>query len=107
MSSFLGMSNTGLIVGVILVVAIPLIIGRIRDTVAWAYQRKMEAMNTASLGESGISARLERLEHAVGIIAGEMQRISDAQKSAPVISPPTTFSSPTASKTSESENIGR
>lgn len=107
MSSFLGMSNTGLIVGVILVVAIPLIIGRIREAVGWAYQRKIEAMKIQTLGESDISARLERLEQAVGIIAGEMQRLSDAQQSAPVISAPTTFSSRTAIETPESERIGR
>ena len=87
MGSFLGMSNTGLIVGVILVIAIPIIVGRIRDTVAWAYQRKMEAAKTEALGESDISARLERLEHAVGIIAGEMQRLSETQHAAGELPP--------------------
>ncbi len=92
MGSFLGMSNTGLIVGVVLVIAIPMIIGRIRDTVAWAYQRKMEleATKSGTLAESDLSARLERLEQAVGIIAGEMQRLSEAQKAPTEILPSAT-----------------
>jgi hypothetical protein len=90
MGSFLGMSNTGLIVGVILVVAIPIIIGRVRGAVAWAYERKMEATKMETLGESDISARLERLEQAVEIIAGEMQRLSEAQKTPAEISPSAT-----------------
>jgi hypothetical protein len=102
------MSNTGLVVGVALVVFIPLLIGRIRDTVAWAYKRKMEATKQETLGESDISARLERLEQAVGIIAGEMQRLGDAQRSAQAISPPTTFQSARAlTEIPESERIGR
>ena len=79
MGSFLGMSNTGLVVGVMLVVAVPLIIGRISEIVRWAYQQKMEMAKRGTLGESDISARLERLEQAVGIIAREMQRLSESQ----------------------------
>lgn len=107
MAGFLGMSNTGLIVGVILVVAIPIIIGRISEIVRWAYQQKMEMAKMETVGESDISARLERLEQAVGIIAGDMQRLSESQRLTPVISPPTTFPSRAATEILESERIGR
>lgn len=79
MGSFLGMSNTGLVVGVMLVVLIPIVIGRISEVVKWAYQKKMEAAKMENLQAPELSARLDRLEQAVGIIAGEMQRLSEAQ----------------------------
>jgi len=87
-----------LIVGVLIVIAVPTVIGQIRSVVVWAVQLKRADMAKRSVPPTDISGQLELLQQSVDAMAVEVERISEWQRAA-ALPPPVTRRPIEASRT--------
>lgn len=71
-----------LIVGVLVVIAVPTVIGQVRSLVVWAVQLKRADMAKRSVPADDISRQLELLQQSVDAMAVEVERISEWQRAA-------------------------
>lgn len=79
-----------LIIGVLVVIAVPTVIGQVRSAVVWAIHQKRADMAKRSMPASDISRQLETLQQSVDAMAVEVERISEWQRatSLPLPVPP-------------------
>lgn len=71
-----------LIVGVLVVIAVPTVIGQVRSAVVWAVQLKRADMAKRSVPAGDIARQLELLQQSVDAMAVEVERISEWQRAA-------------------------
>jgi hypothetical protein len=71
-----------LIVGVLVVIAVPTVIGQVRSAVVWAVQLKRADMAKRSVPAADIARQLELLQQSVDAMAVEVERISEWQRAA-------------------------
>jgi hypothetical protein len=69
-----------LIVGVLIVIAVPTVIGQVRSAVVWAVQLKRADIAKRSMPAPDISCQLELLQQSVDAMAIEVERISEWQR---------------------------
>jgi hypothetical protein len=71
-----------LVVAVIIVIAIPILMGQVRSIVTWAIQLKRADIARRSIPVGDVSHQLELLQQSVDAMAIEVERISEAQRAA-------------------------
>jgi hypothetical protein len=71
-----------LIVGVLIVIAVPTVIGQVRSLVVWAVQLKRADIAKRSAPAADVSRQLELLQQSVDAMAVEVERISEWQRAA-------------------------
>jgi hypothetical protein len=85
-----------LIVGVLIVIAVPTLIGQIRSVVMWAVQLKRGDIARNCFPAGDVSRQLQLLQQSVDAMAIEVERISEVQRATALPGLEASFASETA-----------